>query len=263
MLAYLVTGAAAALFYTLLDPDSALPLVGASGAISGVLGFYFVWFPRNVVRVFVFLFPIVMRVFEIPARIVLGAYLIIDNLLPMILTAGQPGGGVAHGAHLGGFVAGLAGAWLIDRVSTSATPYEYARDAKHPVAPSIVQAAMDRGEMEGAARAYFATPTPEQLKPESCLALANWLAENGHTDAALVIYRRCIRAHGDAPGMARAHLGAGLMELRRGQLAPAYQHLHAVLEHDPLPDERALALDALREIAELQKYPMRRYASQA
>ena len=84
---------AATLFYTLLAPGSTLPLVGASGAISGVLGFYFVWFPRNVVRVLVFLFPILMRVFEIPARIVLGVYLVIDNLLPMILTAVRPAAG--------------------------------------------------------------------------------------------------------------------------------------------------------------------------
>jgi membrane associated rhomboid family serine protease len=260
LLAYLVTGAAATLFYSLLAPDSTLPLVGASGAISGVLGFYFIWFPRNVVRVFVFLFPIVMRVFEIPARIVLGAYLIIDNLLPMILTAGQPGGGVAHGAHLGGFVAGLAGAWLIDRASTSATPYEYARDAKEPVPPSSVQTAMDRGDMDGAARAYFSTPTPEQLKPESCLALATWLAQNGHIDAALVAYRRFIRAHPHDAGMAYAHLGAGLMELRREQLAPAYQHLQTVFDHNPSPDIRAAARDALSAIVERQKYPMRRFS---
>jgi membrane associated rhomboid family serine protease len=261
LVAYLATGAAATLFYAVLDPDSLLPLVGASGAISGVLGFYFLWFPRNVVRVFVFLFPILLRVIEIPARIVLGAYLVIDNVLPILFTAGQPGGGVAHGAHIGGFVAGLAGAWIIARLATTTTPYEYARSAARPVAPSAVEAAMARGDMEAAARAYFATPTPEELKPSSCLALGNWLAQNGHTDAALVVYRRFLRAHPGEPGMADAQLGAGLMELRRGQLAPAYQHLQAVFEHRPSPETRALALDALQEIGERQKYPMRRFAS--
>jgi membrane associated rhomboid family serine protease len=261
LLAYLATGAAATLFYAVLDPGSMLPLVGASGAISGVLGFYFLWFPRNVVRVFVFLFPIFLRVVEIPARIVLGAYLVVDNLLPMLLTAGQPGGGVAHGAHLGGFVAGLAAAWIMERLGTTATPYEYASGAGTPVAPSVVQAAIDRGDMEAAARAYFATPAPEALQPSSCLTLANWLAQNGHTDAALVVYRRFLRAHAGEPGMAEAELGAGLMELRRGQLAAAYQHLQAVLDHRPSTETRALALDALQEIFERQKYPMRRYAS--
>jgi membrane associated rhomboid family serine protease len=263
LIAYLATGAAATLFYALLDPDSMLPLVGASGAISGVLGFYFLWFPRNVVRVFVFLFPIFLRVVEFPARLVLGVYLVIDNLLPMLFTAGQSGGGVAHGAHIGGFVAGLAWAWSADRSAASSTPYEYADAARHAVAPSVVQAALDRGDMEGAARAYFATPNPEALAPSSCLALANWLAENGHTDAALVVYRRFLRVHSGDAGTAQAHLGAGLMELRRGQLAPAYQHLQAVLDQHPSAAMRAAAVDALQEIAELQKYPMRRYASGA
>jgi len=259
--AYLATGAAATLFYTVLDPGSMLPLVGASGAISGVLGFYFVWFPRNVVRVFVFLFPFLMRVVEIPARIVLGVYLVMDNLLPLFLTAGQPGGGVAHGAHIGGFVAGLAGAWVVDRLVTAATPDEYAAAARQAVTPSVVQAAMDRGDMEAAAHAYFASGAPEPLDPGRCLALGQWLAGNGHTDAALVVYRRFIRAHAGEAGMAEAHLGAGLMELRRGQLAPAYQHLQAVLDHQPSAETQALALDALHAIAEGQKYPMRRFAS--
>jgi membrane associated rhomboid family serine protease len=116
---YLATGAAATLVFALFSQGSSIPLVGASGAISGVLGFYFLWFPRNRVRVFVFLFPFFMNVVAIPARIVLGLYLVIDNLLPFVLT-GSDGGGVAHGAHIGGFVAGLAAAWLIDRRQASA-----------------------------------------------------------------------------------------------------------------------------------------------
>ena len=263
LLAYLATGAAATLFYTLLAPNSTLPLVGASGAISGVLGFYFLWFPRNVVRVLVFLFPILMRVFEIPARIVLGVYLVIDNLLPMIFTIGQTGGGVAHGAHIGGFVAGLAGAWAIDRLTTTATPGEYVTPAADAPAPSAIEAALARGDMETAARAYFATAEPDPLSPSSLLALGDWLAERGHTDAALTVYRRFIRDHGREPGAAEAQLGAGLMELRRGQLAPAYQHLRAVLDRDPSTEARARALAGLHAIAAQQKYPMRRFVAGA
>ena len=76
--------------------DSPLPLVGASGAISGVLGFYFLWFPHNKVRVWLFLFPILMRVVLLPARWVLGFYLFIDNVLPVLITRGEAAG-VAHG----------------------------------------------------------------------------------------------------------------------------------------------------------------------
>ena len=82
---YLITGVAATLFHAVFFFSSDVPLVGASGAISGVLGFYFVWFPKNTVRVWVFFFPFLMDVIEIPARIVLAIYVIVDNLLPVFL----------------------------------------------------------------------------------------------------------------------------------------------------------------------------------
>src|SRR5262249_55277080 len=110
---YLGTGVVATLFHMLGAPDSEIPLVGASGAISGILGFYFVWFPRNRVRLLWLLPPFLMQVFEVPARIVLGIYLILDNLLPYLLVSGDAG--VAHGAHIGGFLAGLAAAWVMER----------------------------------------------------------------------------------------------------------------------------------------------------
>ena len=65
---YLATGVAATLFHSLIFSSSEIPVVGASGAISGILGFYFVLFPRNVVRVLVFLWPFFMQVLQIPAR---------------------------------------------------------------------------------------------------------------------------------------------------------------------------------------------------
>jgi membrane associated rhomboid family serine protease len=82
------------LFHTVFDLlESNLPMVGASGAISGVLGFYFLWFPRNQVRLLVFLPPFLMHVIlEIPARLVLGFYLVVDNLLPFLIFAGGRGG---------------------------------------------------------------------------------------------------------------------------------------------------------------------------
>jgi membrane associated rhomboid family serine protease len=88
--------------------------VGASGAISGVLGCYYLWFPRNRVKTFIFLFPFLMTTVLLPARLVLGVYLILDNLLPFLFNGGA-GGGVAHGAHIGGFLGGLGLAYLIDR----------------------------------------------------------------------------------------------------------------------------------------------------
>jgi membrane associated rhomboid family serine protease len=114
LLVYLLTGVTATLFFAAFAPGSQIPLVGASGAISGVLGCYFLWFPRNRVKTFIFLFPFLMTTVLLPARLVLGVYLILDNLLPFIINGGA-GAGVAHGAHIGGFLGGLGLAYGFDR----------------------------------------------------------------------------------------------------------------------------------------------------
>lgn len=113
LLVYLGSGAAATLFYAAFAADSMVPLVGASGAISGVLGMYFLWFPRNRVKLFVAFFPFFLDVLLVPARLVLGVFVVIDNLLPILVGGG---GGVAYGAHLGGFAAGLGVAFVADRL---------------------------------------------------------------------------------------------------------------------------------------------------
>ena len=109
LLAYLLTGALATLGYAAVATSPEVPLVGASGAISGLLGLYFVLFPHNTVRILLFLFPVFVRVFDVSARLVLVVYLLWDNLVPMLLSADGTGGGVvAHVAHVGGFLGGLA-----------------------------------------------------------------------------------------------------------------------------------------------------------
>jgi membrane associated rhomboid family serine protease len=109
---YLVTGVAATLSHALFAMKSVLPMVGASGAISGVLGFYFVWFPRNQVR-FLLLIPFFFHVVLVPAWIALGLYLLVDNLLPFFVA--RAGAGVAYGAHIGGFIAGAIAALFVRR----------------------------------------------------------------------------------------------------------------------------------------------------
>jgi len=101
--AYLLAGIAAALFFSALNLNSLTPMVGASGAISGVLGLYFFLFPANEVRIFMWIFYYA-KTFYLKARWVLGFYVVWDNLLPM---AAGSGGGVAYGAHIGGFIFGL------------------------------------------------------------------------------------------------------------------------------------------------------------
>jgi membrane associated rhomboid family serine protease len=265
LLYYLLTGMAATLFYAVFALGSKLPVVGASGAISGVLGFYFLWFPRNVVRLFVFLFPFFVDVVEVPARVVLGFYLLVDNLLPFVLTQG-PQGGVAHGAHVGGFLAGLGLAWFISHHEERRASKEYlvySASEGRPLGGTISEA-IAQGELEGAARAYFALPaeaTRRLLKPKESLALAEWLREHGHPDAALTVYRRQLRDHPVGSEAAEAHLGAGLVQLEAlGQVAPAYQHFLEALELDPPRPTEERARAALRAIAQLQKYPVGRVA---
>jgi len=111
---YLGWGVIAALGDGGLRMGSHLSGVGASGAISGVIGAYFVWFPYNRVRVVVFIPPVLIPVafFELPARVVLTVLVLVDNMFDLVLEflLGRAGG-VAHGAHLGGFFAGLVMAW--------------------------------------------------------------------------------------------------------------------------------------------------------
>ncbi len=107
-------GPFAAMFQAAFNMASNIPMVGASGAISGVLGFYLRWFPRHYVKVFMFLPPFFMGVRMFSASLVLWIYLILDNIVPF-LAAAQGGGGVAHGAHIGGFIAGLAAAFVLGR----------------------------------------------------------------------------------------------------------------------------------------------------
>jgi membrane associated rhomboid family serine protease len=103
LLFYLVCGVAAAAAHILFNPNSVIPTVGASGAISGVLGGYLLLFPRNRVRV-------LTRggVAHVPAILVLGFWIFIQFINGVGSVVNTPEtGGVAYLAHMGGFVAGL------------------------------------------------------------------------------------------------------------------------------------------------------------
>ncbi len=102
---YLLTGLAAAMAHIWTDPSSTVPMVGASGAISGVMGAYVVLYPRaRIDTLFWFLFFI--RVVPLPAWVMLGYWMLIQ-FAGSAATAVGGGGGVAYGAHIGGFVAGV------------------------------------------------------------------------------------------------------------------------------------------------------------
>jgi membrane associated rhomboid family serine protease len=106
---YLLCGLAAALAQISLNPDSRIPMVGASGAVAGVLGGYLLLFPHARVLALV---PIVffLQVVEIPAFIFLVLWFFMQFLsgAASIATTQETAGGVAWWAHIGGFVSGLA-----------------------------------------------------------------------------------------------------------------------------------------------------------
>ena len=101
---YLASGLAAAAAQFLSDPSSTVPMVGASGAIAGVMGGYLLLYPRARVDVLIILI-IIFRIIPVPAWIVLGAWFGIQVAQGSAMPTG--GGGVAYWAHAGGFVAGL------------------------------------------------------------------------------------------------------------------------------------------------------------
>jgi membrane associated rhomboid family serine protease len=267
--AYLGTGALAAVGYGLLAPAGTgnAPMVGASGAISGVLGFYFLWFPRNQVRVFVWLF-IYVDVWLVNARIVLGFFILADNLLPYLLSSRGAGGGVAYGAHIGGFVAGLLGAFLVNRWmdfrcrrSARACGEEPEPRSGTPDSDGVVRA-FEEGDLQEAARRYLTLPTGDRRRVPLPVvaALGDWLASGQQADAALALYGQALAARPREPGAARLALGIGLVLLYQKQRpTAAYQYLMDVLDADPEPVVEQRAREALAHIETLQKHKLNRW----
>lgn len=102
---YMICGVLAALSHALLDPQSTIPMVGASGAISGILGAYLLLYPHARVLVLV---PFgLIGTFNVPAAMVLGLWFLMQ-LFSGGMSLGNQGGGVAFFAHIGGFLAGTA-----------------------------------------------------------------------------------------------------------------------------------------------------------
>jgi membrane associated rhomboid family serine protease len=104
LLLYLASGAAAALAQALADPMSQVPMIGASGAVAGVLGAYLITYPRANVHVFMWII-IFFWIVTVPAWIMLGFWFVMQLLSGLGTERGEPG--VAFWAHVGGFIAGI------------------------------------------------------------------------------------------------------------------------------------------------------------
>src|SRR5690606_35013321 len=119
---YLGTGVVAGITHVLLHPDSSLPVVGASGAVSGVLGAYMVLYPRvriHTLVVLIFYFTVV----RVPAFFYLGIWFALQFLSSMATTDSSTGG-AAFAAHIGGFVAGVVATYFV-LITRSRRPSHY------------------------------------------------------------------------------------------------------------------------------------------
>ena len=107
---YLLSGLVATVAQIALDPDGLVPNLGASGAISGVMGAYLVLFPTNKVRTLVFFFIV-----TVPAVVAIGLWIVFQfiNGYGAIVISDEMVGGVAYGAHIGGFFAGVILAFIL------------------------------------------------------------------------------------------------------------------------------------------------------
>jgi len=129
---YLLWGIVAGLAHMAIDPQSSIPAVGASGAISGVLGAYLAIYPKVRITTFLML-GFFWRMMHIQARWFLPFWLVFQNLLPLFVSGfGIAGGGVAYMAHIGGFVIGFAFGYVYKKTHSSefsyGTRYGYRRD---------------------------------------------------------------------------------------------------------------------------------------
>jgi membrane associated rhomboid family serine protease len=113
---YLLCGTTAALAQTIMSPDSVVPMVGASGAVAGVMGAYFVLYPHSRIVTLLPLF-VFWQIIEVPAIFFLGVWFLMQFLsgVGSVATATADSGGVAFWAHVAGFVAGVSGVLLFRR----------------------------------------------------------------------------------------------------------------------------------------------------
>lgn len=259
---YLLTGAIATLSFALFAGSSMIPLVGASGAISGVLGIYFLLFPRNKIKVFIALIPFYVDVLFMPSRLVLGVFILIDNILPVLIDHQSS---VAYGAHIGGFIGGLIIAFVGERFSwhwpwrdtmwktgsaTMKTARATAGSGEETAHLSTIRTALDNNSREAAIDLFSRLDSGEiaELKPTECVTLSRWLDESGHPIAASRLLRQCVVNRQKSEPLAEIYLTLGLMRLNQGQPTAAYQYLLAALESDPSEDTEKQTRDALNRI---------------
>jgi membrane associated rhomboid family serine protease len=176
---YLVSGIVAALFWALRYPDLDAPLVGASGSIAGLMGAFLICFWSSKIRFF-YWFVVAWGTFEAPAWLMLPLWLVIEVISGRtmdVLSQGDGGGGVAHWAHVWGFIFGMVVAWGLGVIGVdrklaarngAATvsepePSPPRRGEERPGGPSVLTGATDPEPAFEASHPEPALPTPDPV----------------------------------------------------------------------------------------------------
>ncbi len=146
LLLYFAGGVVAAFTQAGVDPSSSVPMIGASGAIAGVLGAYLLLYPRSNVVVF-FWIIIIVRLISVPAVILLGLWFLMQVISAASASPGEPG--VAVWAHVGGFLAGMVLVLVLRHPST--TMFQPSRSASFMTAhPREARSGFGRGSVPSA-----------------------------------------------------------------------------------------------------------------
>jgi membrane associated rhomboid family serine protease len=276
---YLGWGCLASGAFLLFAGGGSAPLVGASGAISGVMGAYVVFFPRARIRMIWWLLVFILP-FALPAIAVVGMYLLQDVFLGL-LGAGRMDN-VAHAAHIGGMLTGIATALVLKpwlrrgsemtawdrdtgfapggglfgpRAGAGAGPrpsYEVPRTFPLPdLRDQLVGAVLD-GRMDLALelhRQWRERPRAEALPPGVDLEIAHEVLRRGRIDDAEAMYRAFLKAHPSGDGAAEARFRLGLICARaRGELGEARELLRRAAGEHPDPETRDFARRELERL---------------
>jgi membrane associated rhomboid family serine protease len=280
---YLATGAAATLLFGVFNADAAIPLVGASGAISGVQGVYFLAFPRNRVKMLVWFYYVM--VVHVRARLVIGFWFVVNDLLPILLGRAVLGDQVAHAAHLGGFATGLLLAaavapalrgWFVEpppgkygtrepstlRTSPLWGKRSFGRGAWDPEAAegdgatARILSAWREGRREEAGELFASAlkdGEPVALPEAEHVRLAVHLYDGARFDEAREAFRAFLDAHPASRNVPAAAFGLGMILSRRdGDLDGARPLLETAAAGHPDTSVRELARRELARISALE-----------
>jgi hypothetical protein len=206
----------------------------------------------------------------VPARWVLGFYIVVENFLPFLL--GQAAGGVAYGAHLGGFLSGAAFAYVTrQRFSPGRTSWAQSQPMSQPLGrPDLPQVSVStQTPLHGLigsgafveAAGIYRSMGPAQvalMAAEDLLALGDWLTETSQFPEALALFQRFIATR-QGPyaaatpllAVAQAHLRAGFIQMHKlGNSDAAYQHFTTIVRlglQGPVAQAALQALQMLHE----------------